>query len=760
MARRRRRRPDGSENLDDLEEDEDLDIRVTSVEEELQNLAVSTLTQTQQMTALRAKLDKVARELEDGNQGDDELFEEIDGLKTSAHSFQSQYAEAQAHVSDQISRILLRLDQGSDLGTLEETLSHLREKISDHQMSIEDRLRSFEQAREEEGDLLLARLDEFNQHLEEAVARVQASVQLNYQDLGDQIKELKQVAVTQDILGRLQTDFEGRLENLSKDLEGSLSEVDSSLQAALDSQNKGQQQIRDNFAAAIDELAGLLDERASNEDVASLKQMFSDLSAKLDATGGAEERSKAAVAEVHKLESLLRDQGVRINTLLEQGQKSLSEVEKHQDKVNLAVKLVDALSDRARSGSSAGTALASPVSAIRDEELEAPEKTELGFELKDLIGVMVTHQATDLHVKVDSPPTVRLSGELIPVGNHILGEEDCRRLIFSTLTRDQRRTLLEKKHLELICEIQGARMRALTFVQRGRLSASFKVLHRTLPNMEELGLPSSLKKLVSTVQNGLLLIGGPNGCGKSTTLAALVEHLNLTRKIHIVTLEQPLEHLHVDQQSLITQREVGTDSASFAEGIREAMRMDPDVIVIDRLGDPETLSLALGAAESGHLIIAGVDSLTVLQSLDFLCDSLSRAALPATRSQLAASLRGIVCQKLLPRADRKGLVVCTEVMLSTPAVTQSIVEGNRDKLSSILNSGEGMQSFAQSMQKLADAALISTDEARLYELSAAHPPRSAQVGAPPPPPSMRREESSPSPAPASGSGDDTIMGWL
>lgn len=755
MARRRRRRPDGSENFEETEEDEDLDIRVTSVEEEIQNLAVSTLSQTQQMTALRAKLDKLARELEEGNDGDDELFQELDGLKTSLHSFQSQFSEAQAQLTNRFAQQQHRLDQIGEHGPLEELPVRLRRDVAAMEARVEDRLRSFEQAREEEGDLLLSRLEEFNQNIDESVAAIRTNVQTKLQEVFDQVGEVRRSAASQEALDRFLEDVDSRFETFAQDVQRSLQDVDASLQGAAEEQAKAQQLARENVTAAIDELAGLVDERASQEDVARLKAQFAELNSKLEALGGLEERSRAAASEVQRLESQLREQGERYKSLLEQGKNSLDEVEKHQDKVSIAIKLVDALSDRARGGGAPGSNFSG--ASISEKDLEAPEKTELGFELKDLIGVMVTHQATDLHLKVDSPPTVRLRGELIPVGNHILGEEDCRRLIFSTLTKEQRRTLLEQKHFELICDIHGARMRALVFVQRGRLSASFKVLHRSLPSFEELGLPSALKKLVSTLGSGLLLVGGPTGSGKSTTLAALVELLNSTRKIHIVTLEKPIEHVHADLQSLVTQREIGTDSASFSAGLREAMRMDPDVIMVENLEDSETLALALGAAESGHLILAGVDALTAVQAVDLLTEGLNRSA---TRAQVAACLRGVVCQKLLPRADRKGFVVSTEVLLNNSSVSQCIAEGQSDKINALLSrGGEGLQSFAHSLQKLADAGLISSEGGgSAYEAPPAAP---AQASAPitqyqaSPPPIHPDPETQPSPG-----GDDTIMGWL
>ncbi|NDD27235.1 MAG: type IV pilus twitching motility protein PilT [Proteobacteria bacterium] len=384
------------------------------------------------------------------------------------------------------------------------------------------------------------------------------------------------------------------------------------------------------------------------------------------------------------------------------------------------------------------------------EQLESFEsfasQGELGFELHDLLQVMIKHNASDLHLKVGSPPTVRLDGELIPVGNDVLTDNDCKRLILGAISKSQRRQLLQSKDLDFAYAIPEARFRVNAFLSRGSVHSAFRLLRTEMPSIDSLHLPPVLKDL-SLRHSGLVLVTGPAGSGKSTTLAAMIDHINATQKKHVITIEDPIEFLHKDKQSIITQRELGADTQSFQDGLRQALRQDPNVILIGEMRDAETIMTAAVAAETGHLVLSTLHTQNAVQAVDRMIDVFSGEQQRQFRMLLANTLRGVVSQRLLQRADSQGRVAAVEVMVATSTVTSLILEGKTNEIYPYIEQGtsEGMQTFTASLSRLLEQGLITKDEA-LYHADQ--------------PTELRLKVDGHTSGSAQYSEGDTLMNWL
>ncbi|MBS2033506.1 Flp pilus assembly complex ATPase component TadA [bacterium] len=699
MARRRRRRPgdsvDGDDSLLD-EDDDDLDIRVTSIEEELQNLTLTTQEAVRDQRAVRVKLDKLAREFEEDAEGDDELFQELDGLKNQTISQLDQLSQAQRILTDRLAEVAERLANVNGNGPLETLPGRLEDLVAQLHQSIQQRFQSLDTAREEEMDLVATRLEELSHNLETQTARLRDS-------LADQSKHEK-----------LAADFRQEFDTLSRELDATLADLSAKFKSNLAETLQQQQASKQELEANLAELADAVDSRAGQEEIAELKAELESLKATFSNQSELGQRANQAVAKVEQLEALLTQQNERYEQLLARSKSLADETDKYSDKVDLAVRLVKALDDRGRGGPSTDLGPTSSSVSVSETDLEAPEKTDLNFGLRDLLNVMSQNQASDLHIKVGSNPMVRLHGDLIPVGNNSLGEEDCRRLIFFALSKEERRRLLQQRSLDFTYEQSGMRLRGHAFYQRGRLCASLKML-RSQTNLEELGLPAILRRTVGTLKHGMVLVSGPLGSGKSTTLSAIVDEMNRTRKMHILSLEAPIHIIHQDHQSLITQREFGSDFTDTVKAIQDGLKHDPDVLVVDPLPGAEATATALAAADSGHLVVAGLEAPNLLSALERLLNAVDHAPSLCDRRQLAYNLKAVVSLRLLPRADKsKGLVPAAEVLLVNQAVSQLLADGNLDQLSQTVQkglAGEGSQTMSQSLSRLIDAGMISEAEA-------------------------------------------------
>ena len=333
-------------------------------------------------------------------------------------------------------------------------------------------------------------------------------------------------------------------------------------------------------------------------------------------------------------------------------------------------------------------------------------------DLLNALAEVLDLNASDLHITVGAPPTIRVDGGLRPIegASKWMGDKVTSAL-YSILSPKQRAQFEEELELDFAYTAGGARFRVNYYHQRNSIGGAFRLIPREIKPLNELGIPESVGQFAK-LPRGLVLVTGPTGSGKSTTLAALIDLVNRTRADHIVTIEDPIEFLHKHQKSLVNQREVGHDTHSFAAALKHVLRQDPDVILIGELRDLETISVALTAAETGHLVFATLHTQDAAQTIDRVIDVFPPHQQGHVRTQLAATLQGVVCQTLVKKVGG-GRVVATEVLVATPAVGNLIREGKTYQIASSMQAGKalGMHTLDQHLAELVDVGLITRESA-------------------------------------------------
>jgi len=332
-----------------------------------------------------------------------------------------------------------------------------------------------------------------------------------------------------------------------------------------------------------------------------------------------------------------------------------------------------------------------------------PEDKEKEPNLAEFLFAVIEGDASDLHLTTGLPPMLRVHGEIRPLkGYRKLLPKDLQHIIYSMLTQKQRETFEEELELDISYSLPGAaRFRVNIFQQRESIGAVMRMIPFGIKNLDTLGLPPSVKGLAE-LRRGMVLVTGITGSGKSTTLAGLIDIINSERPEHIMTVEDPIEFLHKHKKSVVNQREVGTDTQSFAKALKHVLRQDPDVILVGELRDLETIQTALTAAETGHLVFATLHTQDAPQSVDRIIDVFPPHQQEQIRIQLAGTLAGIVSQQLVPTADGRGRVVASEVLIATPAVRNLIREGKTHQIYTSMQAGgkHGMQVMDQSLAEL------------------------------------------------------------
>jgi twitching motility protein PilT len=335
------------------------------------------------------------------------------------------------------------------------------------------------------------------------------------------------------------------------------------------------------------------------------------------------------------------------------------------------------------------------------------------MDIKYLVRALLKYNASDLHIKVGRPPLFRINGKLIPAKMPELTKEQAETLIFGMLTDKQLVDLEKNRQIDMSFRVQNyGRFRCNIYYQRGTISAAVRMVPLTVPNLDDLGVPKVLKELAQRPR-GLILICGSTGSGKSTTQAALVQYINENSHLHILTIEDPIEFLHRDMKSSITQREVGSDINTLQEGLYGGLRQDPDVIMIGELRDYNMIQAALTTAETGHLVISTLHTNDAKSTIDRIVDVFPAAAKNQVRIQLASTLIGVVSQQLLIRADGTGRVPACEVMIKSPAIESYILKNELEKISDAIQGSSNyykMQTMNKSIHDLITSGVITAEE--------------------------------------------------
>jgi len=359
--------------------------------------------------------------------------------------------------------------------------------------------------------------------------------------------------------------------------------------------------------------------------------------------------------------------------------------------------------------SRAGTQQVQQAQATR---VAAPRRLE-DVHIDDLLRLVVEKKGSDLHLAAAVPPVIRVDGQLLATNYEALSDFEVQRLIYAILTDEQIRTFETEWELDCSYWLKGiSRFRCNVYRDRGAVAGAFRVIPQKIPTVRELGLPLVLEDL-SRIPRGLILVTGPTGSGKSTTLAAMIGQINNERSVHIITIEDPIEYLHTHRRSLINQRELGMDTRSFPQALKHALREDPDVILVGEMRDLETMALAITAAETGHLVFSTVHTNSAASTVDRIVDVFPPGQQEQIRIQLSNNLHAVVTQQLLPRAGTPGRIAALEIMVASPAIRNLIREAKAHQITSVIQTSAhlGMQTMDQCLRDLYQRGLITYEEA-------------------------------------------------
>src|SRR5213596_3865014 len=338
----------------------------------------------------------------------------------------------------------------------------------------------------------------------------------------------------------------------------------------------------------------------------------------------------------------------------------------------------------------------------------------MSLSLSDLLKRMLEMNGSDLHITTNSPPQVRVHGHLVPLQLPPLNAAETKQIVYSVLTDNQKHRFEENLELDFSFGVKGlSRFRANIFNQRGAVGAVFRAIPYEIKSFEELGLPVIVKDLCNKPR-GLVLVTGPTGSGKSTTLAAVIDKINKERHEHILTIEDPIEFLHNHKNCIVNQREVNADTRGFANALRTALRQDPDVVLVGEMRDLETIESALRIAETGHLTFATLHTNSAVSTINRIIDVFPSMQQAQVRAQLSLTLEGILCQSLLPKADGRGRAMAMEILVPNSAIRNLIREDKVHQIYSMMQTGQdvhGMQTFNQSLASLFHKRMISRETA-------------------------------------------------
>ena len=334
--------------------------------------------------------------------------------------------------------------------------------------------------------------------------------------------------------------------------------------------------------------------------------------------------------------------------------------------------------------------------------------------IEELLQVMVERKASDLHITQGARPKLRVDGDLADTEYDVLDAEGTQKIVYSILDSTQIARFEKDLELDMSFGVEGlGRFRTNVFLQRGAVGAVLRIIPYDIWSVDQLGLPRTVVEKLCSLPRGLVLVTGATGSGKSTTLAAMIDFINVNRRDHIITVEDPIEFVHPNKNCLVNQREVGTDSHSFPEALKHVLRQDPDVVLIGEMRDTETMEAALTVSETGHLTFATLHTSDTVQTVNRIVDAFPAYQQQQIRVQLSFTLQAVFCQQLIPKIQGKGRAMAAEIMIATPAIRSLIREDKAHQMYSLIQTGqkEGMRTMNQSLHELCKANLIAFDDA-------------------------------------------------
>lgn len=335
------------------------------------------------------------------------------------------------------------------------------------------------------------------------------------------------------------------------------------------------------------------------------------------------------------------------------------------------------------------------------------------MDLKELLKVTISQNASDLHLTENSPPILRVDGKLVPTNHPPVSRDEVKKAIYGILTDSQKERFERDRELDFSLALEGLeRFRVNIHIQRGSVEAALRRIPLYVPSIEDLALPQAIVDFARR-PDGLVLVTGPTGSGKTTTLAAMIDLINRERSCMIVAIEDPIEYVHKNKKAVIKQREIYSDTHSFAEALKRCLRQDPDVIVVGEMRDLETIGTTLTAAETGHLVLATLHTPDAAQTIERIIDVFPAHQQQQVRLQLSACLQGVVCQRLLPRAEGEGRVLVTEVLVATPAIRNLIREKAVEQIPTAIQTGSqyGMHTMDSCLRNLFEQGIITFEDA-------------------------------------------------
>jgi twitching motility protein PilT len=723
-----------------------VDIKLASIETELKNISISNALVARDSQTLVARVDMLEKTA--GGDLAGQLERVFDHIETQDDRVEQVFDRLQV-LERRLQELASRLDNLGEIGRIENLPGLLEQSLVTHLDDLEAR---FEQrlvavearpagANAEDNAVIRQEIDAKNREL-----RLQIEKLLDKRQ--DEAVELIENAVR-----NLRT--EELREDLVKDI--------------------------DLIRSAVVELQEATEYMPSREDLERLEQATK--------SGAGSEEVQAVAAQVQEMASeyagvkeLLAsiralfegdNWAARLQEHLQDMKQSAQILDGHQERVDLALRLVTQLEEKARGVSFApgGGGGAGPT----DDLAPPPGETQLKLTLRDLVREMVKNRVSDLHIKTGRAITARIGKELIQFSTPPLTPADSFHLISSALRPSHRKRLVEERDIEFVYQYESVRLRANVFFDRGNLSATFKMLSNRPPELENLGLPKAFSSLLGR-PSGLILICGLPGSGRTTTLTAGLDFLNRTRQLHLVSLEDRLDFAHEDRRSLVTQRELGADIASYSQGMHRAVGQDADVVFISDLADRATMEETFAAIESGLLVVGAMTAQNAEDAIPRLINLFPETERKMRARIFARSLQGILSLKLFERADGEGQVPASELLVANATVKRLIEDANLSALRDQVAKGgaEGMQTFAQSIERLVETGLSRPEDAarEMERLGAPTPPR---IGAAPkpvaaapaaPPAAGRASGETPPPEPTAPQSpeafgeEDTLMNWL